>query len=197
METYEISNLTKKLLATQLNLFTLPTLKNLLKIENERTLFRVVEIFQKNGILTKIERNKYQITDSTVTSFELANFLYTPSYISLDSALNDWGILSQFPFEITSVTTKKTASKMVDGVLYSYRHISPKYFGMFEKKDKALIASPEKALFDQIYLATKGLKVLNMDEYDFTHINKKTFWNLCTQLHADKNILKLAQPIGK
>ena len=197
METYKTSTLTKKLLASKLKLFTLPTLHNLLKIENERTLFRVIEGFQKNGILTKIERNKYQITDSHVTSFEVANFLYQPSYISLETALNYWGILSQFPYEMTSITTKKTVSKELDGVTYTYRHISPKYFGMFEKVDKMLIASPEKALFDQIYLASKGLKVLHMDEYDFTQIHKKTFWNLCAQLHADKNIIKLAQPIGK
>ncbi len=197
METYNISGLTKKLLGSRLKLFTLPTLQNLLKIENERTLFRVIETFQKNGVLTKIERNKYQITDSYVNSFEVANFLYQPSYISLETALNYWGILSQFPYEMTSITTKKTVEKEFDGVTYTYRHICPKYFGMFEKVDNALIASPEKALFDQIYLASKGLKILHMDEYDFTHINKKTFWNLCAQLHADKNIIKLAQPIGK
>ena len=89
METYKISNLTKKLLASKLNLFSLQTLQTILKIENERTLFRVVASFQKNGVLTKIERNKYQITDSPVTSFE-ANWQADsgPIYTQTFSGLN-------------------------------------------------------------------------------------------------------------
>ena len=36
-----------------------------------------------------------------------------------------------------------------------------------------MIALPEKALLDQLYLAAKGLRSLNLDEYDFSLVNSK------------------------
>ena len=46
---------------------------------------------------------------------------------------------------------------------------------MYIKKNDVLIATPEKALFDQFYLASKGIKSVNIDEYDLKNINKKLF----------------------
>lgn len=197
METYSLSGLTKKLIDSKIALLSSQTLRAILKIENERTFFRIVGDFLKNGILTKIERDKYQLVGASTKSFEMANFLYQPSYISLETALNYWGILSQFPFEITSVSSRKSVSKRIEEKTFSYSHVSLKYFGMFMKENNVLIALPEKALFDQIYMASKGLKTVNFDEYDLTKINKNSFWDICRQLKADKNIINLANKLRK
>ena len=45
---------------------------------------------------------------SSTNDFLLANFLYQPSYISLESALSFFGIVTGFAYQITSLTTKKT-----------------------------------------------------------------------------------------
>lgn len=197
MESYSLSLLTKKLLESGLTLINSKTLKDILGIKSERTYYRIVSDFIKNGVLINIEKNKYCVTGKNIDTFEIANFLYQPSYISLETALNYWGILSQFPFEITNVTSKKNITKKFDEKIYSYSHINSKYFGMFTKKNNMLIALPEKALFDQIYLASKGLKSINFDEYDLGNINVKTFLDMCRQLKADKNIMELVKKIIK
>jgi len=197
MGTYNLSFLTKKLLDSKLGLVSLETLKNILEIENERTLHRIVNDFIKNGILVKLEKGKYEVTSNSPDTFEIANFLYQPSYISLETALNYWGILSQFPFEVSSVTSKKTAKKIVEEKIYTYSHITSKYFGMFAKKNGSLIASPEKALFDQFYLVSKGIKVANFDEYDFDNVNKKKFLRICHQLRVEKNMMDLVKNFVK
>ena len=43
-----------------------------------------------------------------------ANYLYQPSYISLDSALSFYGVITGFSYKITSVSTKKTRSLIID-----------------------------------------------------------------------------------
>lgn len=197
MESYNLGLLTKKLLESEFSLYSSKTLRDILEINNERSFYRVVNDFIKNGILTNIERNKYSLVGKNVDTFELANFLYQPSYISLESALNFWGILSQFPFEITSITSKKSFTKHIDDKVFNYSHISPKCFGMFIKKNNILIATPEKALFDQLYLASKGLKTINFDEYSLDNINKKSLLEICKQLNADTSLLKLCSQLFK
>ncbi|MDP3917752.1 MAG: hypothetical protein Q8Q30_01080 [Candidatus Woesebacteria bacterium] len=195
MESYNLGVLTKRLLESELDLLTSKTLNKLLEIKNERTFYRIVNDFVKNNILISIEKDKYYVAGKNVNSFKIANFLYQPSYVSLETALNYWGILSQFPFEISSITIKKSVSKKFDQKTYVYSHISSKYFGMFTKKEGMLIALPEKALFDQIYLVSKGIKPDNLDEYDFKNVNRKRFFEVCKQLKADGNIMNLAKKI--
>lgn len=197
MESYSLSSLTKKLLESGATLVSTKTLKDILNVKSERTYYRVVSDFTKNKILINIERNKYYVTSKNIDTFEMANFLYQPSYVSLETALNYWGVLSQFPFEITCVTSKKGVTKKFDEKIYNYSHIAPKYFGMFTKKNNALIALPEKALFDQLYLASKGLKSINFDEYNLENINRKSFLEISGQLKADKNMMNLVNKVIK
>ena len=195
MESYNLGILVKKLIESEMKLVSSKTLKELLNIKNERTFYRITNDFIKNKILVNIEKNKYLVTGKNTTSFEIANFLYQPSYISLETALNYWGILSQFPFEVTNITSKKNVVKEYNEKIYTYSHISSKYFGMFTKKEGMLIALPEKALFDQIYLVSKGIKLANFDEYDLTNINTKKLFEICKQLKADHNIINLVKKI--
>lgn len=196
MESYNLSILTKKILESGLCLITSKTLKEVLEIKNERTFYKIVKGFIKNDILKNIEKNKYYVTGKNINTFEIANFLYQPSYVSLETALNYWGVLSQFPLEITSMTSKKSMTKEFEERIYSYSHISNKYFGMFTKKNNTLIALPEKALFDQIYLASKGIKTVNFDEYNLKNIKRETFFEICKQLKIDKNIINLTNKLN-
>lgn len=171
MERYDLALLTKKIYDSGLSFFTLNTLKSLLEIKRESTNFNILQRLVANGVLQKIERNKYLLPGAKINDFSLANFIYQPSYISFESALNFRGILSQFPYEVTSATGKKTAAKTIDGKTFSYIHLKKTLFWGYEKKNDFLIAFPEKALLDQLYLASKGLKKANIDEYDLTLID--------------------------
>jgi len=166
METYSLAVLTKKIYDSGLFFFTLKTLKDILAIKKEGTLFSAVKRLTKAWILLRLEKNKYLLKDAKVSDFALANFFYQPSYISFESALNFYGILSQFPYEISSATTKKTAKKTFEGKIFTYTEIKKDLFWGYEKRDNFIIALPEKALLDQLYLSAKGYKKINLDEYE-------------------------------
>jgi hypothetical protein len=163
----KLNNIEKKFLTTQ-------EVGSFLDIENQRTIEETVRRLIEDSVLVQLERGKYLINSKNVTDFEIAQFLYNPSYISFETALNYHGVLSQFPYEITSATTKKRISKQVNGKSFNYLSVQKNLFIGFYKQDDALIAYPEKALFDQLYMSLKGSRSINsIDEYDFTSVNKK------------------------
>jgi len=171
METYNLAIITKKIYNSRFSFFTLKTLRDVLDIKKESTMFSIVKKLLKAEILIKIERNKYLLKDVKINDFTLANFIYEPSYISFESALNFYGILSQFPYDISSTTTKKTARKIFQNKAFIYTQIKKDLFWGYEKKQGFIIAFPEKALLDQLYLVAKGYKKMNLDEYDLSRMN--------------------------
>ena len=175
MALYNLGSAVDKLHVSGLKVFTLQDLSKLLEISVPRSARSVTNRLVEKHILTRIEKNNYILTNSTLSRFGIANFLFSPSYISLETALNYHGILSQFPYEISSVTPKKSTIKQVDGQVFSYAHLQAKLFWGYEKIDDQLIAMPEKALLDQLYLSSKGLRVVHWDEYDLSRINKPLF----------------------
>ena len=171
METCNLALATKKIYDSHLSLFTLKTLRDILEVRKEATFLSIVKRLVKNKVLIKIEKGRYLLQNSKIHDFVLANFLYRPSYVSFESALNFYGVLSQFPYEVTNATSKKTKQKTFNQKVFSYTHIQKKLFWGYEKKDDFLIAVPEKALLDQLYLASKGLKGIALDEYDYLRLN--------------------------
>jgi len=196
MERYNLARVTKKIYDSDCKLFSLNTLKSLLEVKKESTLFSLIKRLVTNGVLKKIEKDKYILKEAGVDDFSLANFIYQPSYISFETALNFYGILSQFPYEITSATSKKTSKKIIEGKIYTYTHLQKSLFWGYEKKDGFLIAFPEKALLDQLYLAAKGTRGVSLDEYDFSLIKWKKFKDFLQKYPATrqfKSIITLLQ----
>lgn len=146
----------------------------LISTESRRTLEDIVKRLVNGKVLTKLEKGKYLVTNMSVSDFEVAQFLYAPSYISFETALNYHGILSQFPLEITSATTKRRAMKLVNDKAFSYAKINSKLFTGYYKEDGYLMACPEKALFDQLYMISKSIKTEEyLDEMDYSLIDVK------------------------
>ena len=171
MERYNLVAATKRIYDSRLSFFTIKTLKDILEVRKESSLFPVIKRLLQVGLLVKIERDKYLLKGAKVHDFALANFIYRPSYISFESALNFYGILSQFPYEVTSVSSKKTVKKTFESKVFVYNHIKMDLFWGYKKQDNFLIAFPEKALLDQLYLTAKGYKNISLDEYDLSRIN--------------------------
>jgi len=173
MESLNFAGAVKKIYESNRYFFNLKTLRDIIEINKRETFFKYVQRMVKEEILIKLERNKYLLKKAKISDFELANFIYEPSYISFESALNFWGILSQFPYEITSATVKKTVNKKVADKFFSYSHIDKKLFFGFKKVENFLIAYPEKALLDQLYFVCKGLKKINPEELNYQGIDKR------------------------
>lgn len=182
MESYKIA---EKILNTTKSLFTTKDIGILLEINNKRTLEQNIKKLIESEILTPLERGKYFLTKSNISDFSISQFIYSPSYISLETALNIYGILSQFPFEITSITLKKSVTKTIQSKTFKYSHIQKSLFTGYIKKEDYLIATPEKALFDYLYLCSKSIKTESyLNEMDFEIIKKKdlfTFINLMSK----------------
>jgi hypothetical protein len=68
---------------------------------------------------------------------------------------------------------------------------------MFNKKGKYLIALPEKALFDQLYLASKGTKSINFDEYNLKKIDLRIFSEICSKLNPGSSFKALCSHLVK
>lgn len=166
-----MSLLTKKIYESSTQLFTLRTLREHLNIDKSGSLFNILNRLLESGVLIKIERNKYCLKKYSYSQFTLANFIYEPSYVSFESALSFYGILSQFPYEVTSATLGQTRSKKFNEKEYGYYHLKKSLFWGYIKENNYLIADGEKALADQLYLASKGIKKIHLEEYDMSLIN--------------------------
>lgn len=92
---------------------------------------------------------------------EISSLIYSPSYVSLESALSRWGVLSQIPQTLTCVTTKLPRKFNTAFGAIEYRQIKKKYFWGFVQEGSYYIALPEKALLDYLYLR-KGRDIKNI-----------------------------------
>lgn len=126
---------------------------------------RLVE-WQEKGYIKKIRNRYYTFSDQEADEsflFYTANRIYSPSYISLESALSRYGFIPEGVFQITSCTTLKTNVLETPVGSFAYGHIKPAlYFGyrLVAWKDyRYAMANPEKAIIDYLYLHSEVQKV--------------------------------------
>ena len=143
-------------------------------VTNPNTLYKIVTRLINKDILKTLVDGKYQVVNSIPTDFEIANYIYNPSYISLESALSYYGILSQFSYTITSITTKKTNLYEISEKEFKYSKVKSDFFNGYKMVDGFLIATPEKALFDSIYFSLKGVVNIDFKDLDLSSLDIKT-----------------------
>jgi len=178
-----ISEIIKLISDSKIKIFSFVDLKKLLTIREDNTAYKIAEKLIRGKFLKRLKKGVYASNFNFPESFEIANALYLPSYISLESALNHYGILAQFPYTITSITIKKPKKFSIGNQEYEYTQIKPQLYWGFEKRAGWLIAVPEKALLDIIYLSAKGMRRISFDELDLSVINKKRFKQMCQRVN--------------
>jgi predicted transcriptional regulator of viral defense system len=129
----------------------------------------------KSRDLVPVKRGLYAFSDSQVDKVEIARALYSPCYISLEYALNTYGLIPDIPFLMTLVTPKTTRRFETPYGRFVYRKIKRKAF--FGFNPETLMADKEKALVDYLYLNSKQLvpepvfwkelRLQNLEELDF------------------------------
>ena len=89
-------------------------------------------------------------------AFFVSNYIYKPSYVSLHSALAFYGIIPEAVTQITAVSSLKTADFQNAFGAFSYQQMKPELIFGYEQKPlgerSLLIATPEKAILDLLYL---------------------------------------------
>lgn len=86
----------------------------------------------------------------------LANMIYGPSYVSLERALQIYGLIPEHVEVVTSVTLKPSTEFKTPVGLFTYAHCSRNSYSIgvttraFSSYEHPLIATPEKALTDTL-----------------------------------------------
>ena len=94
-----------------------------------------------------------------------------PSYVSLEYALNFYGLIPEHVLDVTSVTSRKTARFVNELGTFIYQHIKVNAFRGFKaiRDDYKLtyfIAEPEKAVIDFLYLNLDKIKESDKDIFE-------------------------------
>ncbi len=123
--------------------------------------FRLETLYEweKKTWVTKLRSKKYMFADYKPTNYDLyliANKLYDPSYVSLELALNHYGIIPEAVMRVTSVTTNKTLSVETKIGTFDYKSLDTRLFFGYQMitNDGTTykIASLEKTIVDYLYL---------------------------------------------
>lgn len=129
----------------------------------------------KSGLFVKLRNNYYMLKDSHPSLQLIANKLYQPSYISLETALSHYSIIPEVVYAVTSVTTKPTREFKTPKGVFSYQRIKKEVFTGYSpvtlEGHVVLLAEPEKALADYLYFVDLKKTSLN-DRLDLKKINK-------------------------
>ncbi len=164
--------LIKKLMDLKKPYFTVADLERVLGLK-KKTLYVTLNRLTKSGILTRLKKNVYMVFTGGVDAEKIANEIYYPSYLSFEKALSDYGILSQIPFTLTFATLRPSKKLTIADTEVEYSHIKKSLFFGYEIKNEKNIALPEKALLDELYLMSRGLRKINIEELDLREINKE------------------------
>ena len=124
-------------------------------------------------LIRRICRGYYLNPFSTVALEEVSAYIYKPSYISLESALSRYGVLSQIPQVLTCVTTKLPRVFNTSLGTIEYRQVKKDYFFGFVKEGSYFIAEPEKALLDFFYLERSKVTARRYSEFNLKGLNSK------------------------
>lgn len=188
-------------------IFTFSDLLKWFPEENPNTLKLEVSQWQKKGYLQRVKRGLYFLSEAEIQdSLFVASRIYTPSYISLETALNCYGLIPDVAQMITCVTPLTTAEFKTPFGTFFYRHLKSDYFFGFKtirSKDRKYsyeIALPEKALLDFIYFNLSRFSKMESFEEERFEFGKDFNWPLflkMAKIFKNKKILEIAKNIKK
>lgn len=125
-----------------------------------------ISALEQKGDLIRLKRGLYvvspEISGRNLSLELIANHLYGPSYVSMETALRFYGLIPEAVHITASMTTKPSRNFANSLGQFEYVHCPARYFSIginqFIRDNFAfLIASPEKALCD-LLAYTSGLQ---------------------------------------
>ena len=165
-----------------------------------------------DGKLIKLKRGLY-LDDPKTDPYAVAQYLYSPSYISFETALYYHGMIPETVVVIKSATFNKKKSKEFYNYLgkYEYEDIPENAFPyavdiVRNKEYSVSIASKEKALTDTLYKLPQRRSVrdievmlfddLRINEIVFDSLDHELLGKLC-DLYSSSNLKALQKYLKK
>lgn len=175
MKKLNLRKVTEKLLELNLKIFRRQDLKVMFEAE-ERAIQGFLNYNIDNGVFVRLKPGLYALKRNFPQDFFLANTLYSPSYVSLDTALSYYNLIPETVYAVTSVTTKPTREFEINNRLFEYRKIKKEaYTGFIPREingEIVYLATPEKAVADFLYFVFLGKRAFN-DRLKPEKINKE------------------------
>ena len=160
---------------------------------------------ERKGLIIRIKKNLYVVSQKVhnqeISSELVANHLYGPSYISLESALSYYGLIPERVYSMRSVCTKRHKQYETQLGHFEYIKVPENYFPIGISQEiinnsySFLIATPEKALCDKIIASqnTRIQSVKAMREY----LEEDLRFDMSALTSFDANIIKKCIEFGR
>jgi predicted transcriptional regulator of viral defense system len=173
--------------------------------------------WQEKEYIMKLRNRWYAFNDAESSEnmeWLAANLIYSPSYISLHTALSWYNLIPEMIATTTSVTTRKTNHFSTPLGYFDYHRIKPELFGfgyVLEDMDpfmgergksrKIMVASPQKAILDFFYInnfydSEKDIEDLRLNETELEKIINSEFYQYLGKFQSkalERRIRKLTK----
>ncbi len=169
----------------KMHLFTLGDIKNLFPDERDKTIKNNLSRWLSKGYFVRLRRDLYEFIEQgsevKIPDLYVANRMYEPSYVSLETALSIYSIIPDVTAATTSVTTQPTRAFKNKYGSFFYRTCRKRAFTgyrlMLYDGFRVRIADKEKALVDFFYYHLHSGYSIDFDEERFNgKILKKIDW---------------------
>ncbi|OGN32743.1 MAG: hypothetical protein A3I39_02455 [Candidatus Yanofskybacteria bacterium RIFCSPLOWO2_02_FULL_47_9b] len=177
-------NLIAKVYQSPLTIFTTVSLALIWDETNPDNLKSKIAWYVKKGALIRLTRGVFT-KDKEYNSKELANRIYTPSYVSFETVLREAGMIFQH-YETVFVAAPYSREIKIGNTSIKFRKLKNEILfnsaGIINQSDYA-VATPERAFLDMIYLFPK---------YYFDNL-RPINWEKCFELvriYNNKQLIK-------
>ncbi len=182
-----------KLYKQNVYVFSFIDLKQLFPKDNVDSLKRTVFNWIKREKIIRLKRGLYELVYPKrfdIPDLYIANRMYQPSYVSLETVLSMNSIIPEIAMQTTSITTKATRIFSNAYGRFTYRTIKKEYFtGYYIESNREfsiLIAEPEKAIVDYLYLnKSKKIDRLNYNAFEKLSKNKLKKYAILMNVELD------------
>lgn len=165
-------NVLEVILNSSRSVFNVQSLRMLTEYENSQKLTQSLHYYVKEGKIRNPRRGIY--TKASYDEREMACSLFRPTYISLEYVLQRAGVVFQYDDAITCVSYLNRIVE-IDDKSYQFRIINPELWiemEGIEQYDNILIATPERAFLDMVYLSAGNCYFDNLHPLNKTKVKQ-------------------------
>jgi predicted transcriptional regulator of viral defense system len=150
--------------------YTISDLEKVTSLSRD-SLYVTIKRLIDRGVLEKMGSGIYRLFTTPPSIEKVASSLYMPNYISFESALSRYGVLTLIPYTLIFATTRKSKRFTIEGRDIEFRQLKRDLFWGYEMEGGIYIARPEKAFLDLVYFASRGKASIDMDEIDMAKLS--------------------------
>jgi predicted transcriptional regulator of viral defense system len=133
-----------------------------------------------SGKLVQLRRGVYLLPEklrrNRAPLETIANLLVAPSYVSLERGLSIHEMIPEAVPLVQSVTTGRPGRFVTPVATFEYRHVKTAWFFGYREMEigqgRALVATPEKALLDLLYLSSGEMTTARLEQYRLQDLEK-------------------------